>query len=208
MPRASFPCRRAATTPISSGSIRAFAESCHWTGSTSRGGCRERSAASLSRSAATPPSPTSFTAARDPADRQDTWINGEIIEAYTQLHHLGFAHSVECWQDNRLAGGLYGVALGGAFCGESMFTEVRDASKVALVHLIARLRLGGFTLLDTQFVTEHLKRFGAVEIPAREYLKRLDRALGAKAVFYSALAPEEEDAALADLFRQSRTQTS
>jgi leucyl/phenylalanyl-tRNA--protein transferase len=96
---------------------------------------------------------------------------------------MGHAHSVECWQDGRLVGGLYGVALGGAFFGESMFSAARDASKVALVHLVARLRLGGFRLLDTQFVTEHLARFGAIEIPRAEYRRRLLVALEAPARF-------------------------
>ena len=107
-------------------------------------------------------------AARMPG-RDDTWINPEIERLFTQLHRLGHAHTIECRQDGRLVGGLYGVALGGAFFGESMFNRARDASKVALVHLVARLRLGGFTLLDTQFVTAHLAQFGAVEIPREQY---------------------------------------
>ncbi len=140
--------------------------------------------------------------------RKDTWINDEIIQAFIELHRLGVAHSIECWQDGKLAGGLYGVAIGGAFCGESMFTRVRDASKVALVHLVARLHLGGFVLLDTQFVTDHLKRFGAVEIPARDYLERLDHALRVEAEFYLAPAAEDEEAALESVLLQSNTQTS
>ncbi len=117
---------------------------------------------------------TAFEAVmRGCANREKTWISEEIITAYTALHHLGFAHSVECWKDGHLAGGLYGVALGGAFFGESMFTRVRDASKVALVHLVERLRQNGFVLLDTQFITPHLARFGAVEIPRNEYERRL-----------------------------------
>ena len=107
-------------------------------------------------------------AARVPG-RDDTWINPEIERLFTQLHRLGHAHSIECRHNGRLVGGLYGVALGGAFFGESMFSRVRDASKVALVHLVARLRLGGFTLLDTQFVTAHLAQFGALEIPRERY---------------------------------------
>ncbi|HEC90807.1 MAG TPA: leucyl/phenylalanyl-tRNA--protein transferase [Alphaproteobacteria bacterium] len=118
--------------------------------------------------------------------RRETWINDVIIDAFIGLHELGLAHSIESWRDEKLQGGLYGLALGGAFCGESMFSEARDASKVALVHLVARLRFGGFTLLDTQFVTEHLKRFGAVEIRARDYLGRLDAATGLQACFHSA----------------------
>ena len=140
--------------------------------------------------------------------RPESWINDEIIEAYAELHDMGFVHSVETWQDGRLVGGLYGVALGGAFFGESMFSTVTDASKVALVHLVARLRRGRFVLLDSQFVTDHLRQFGVVEIPAREYLMRLEDALKIRAVFYSALEPWEVDAALAEVFAQSRTQTS
>jgi leucyl/phenylalanyl-tRNA--protein transferase len=116
-------------------------------------------------------------------DRPETWINPEIERLFGALHVMGHAHSVESWQGGRLVGGLYGVALGGAFFGESMFSAARDASKVALVHLVARLRLGGFRLLDTQFVTEHLARFGAVEIPRAEYRRRLVDALEAPARF-------------------------
>ncbi len=111
------------------------------------------------------------------ADRPETWISDEIVRAYEALHALGLAHSVETWQEGRLVGGLYGVALGGAFFGESMFSRVTDASKVALVALVERLRARGFVLLDTQFLTPHLARFGAVEIPRAEYLRRLDEAL-------------------------------
>ena len=142
------------------------------------------------------------------AGRRDTWINDEIIRAYVELHHMGYAYSVECRHDGRLVGGLYGVALGGAFCGESMFSRAPNASKVALVHLVARLRRGGFRLLDTQFVTDHLKQFGAVEIPAREYLRRLEDALKAKAVFQFDLGVGVLESELDSLFRQSRTQTS
>jgi leucyl/phenylalanyl-tRNA--protein transferase len=113
--------------------------------------------------------------------RLDTWINTEIERIFTALHEAGHAHSVECRLNGVLVGGLYGVALGGAFFGESMFSFVTDASKVALVHLVARLRLGGFTLLDTQFVTAHLARFGAHEIPREEYRTRLRQALMAPA---------------------------
>jgi leucyl/phenylalanyl-tRNA--protein transferase len=129
-------------------------------------------------------------------ERPDSWINDEIIRAYCRLHRMGYAHSVECWQDGRLVGGAYGVALGGAFCGESMFSRVADASKVALVHLVARLRYGGYVLLDVQFVTDHLRRFGAIEMPAREYLRRLDLALGVRAAFYAEVAPSQVEAAL------------
>lgn len=113
----------------------------------------------------------------------ETWINDEIIRAYNEMHEMGLAHSVECWREGRLVGGLYGVSLRGAFCGESMFSLETDASKVALVHLVARLKLGGYVLLDTQFLTEHLKTMGAIEISNREYLERLERALGVDAKF-------------------------
>ena len=109
--------------------------------------------------------------------REDTWINGPIRRLYLALHAMGHAHSLECWRDERLVGGLYGVTLGGAFFGESMFRRERDASKVALVHLVARLRLGGWRLLDAQFLTDHLSQFGAVETPQADYLKLLDKAL-------------------------------
>lgn len=111
------------------------------------------------------------------AGRQDTWINGPIRRLYLALHAMGRAHSLECWREERLVGGLYGVSLGGAFFGESMFSRVTDASKVALVHLVARLRRGGWTLLDAQFLTEHLSRFGAVETPQAAYLRLLKVAL-------------------------------
>lgn len=107
----------------------------------------------------------------------ETWISPQLLEAYVRLHEEGFAHSVECWQDGQLAGGLYGVHLGGAFFGESMFHRVTDASKVALVTLVERLRSRGFTLLDTQWTTPHLAQFGTLEIPREEYLERLEAAL-------------------------------
>jgi leucyl/phenylalanyl-tRNA---protein transferase len=113
--------------------------------------------------------------------RPKTWINDEIVRLYAALHRLGFAHSVETWRAGKLVGGLYGVALGGAFFGESMYSRVSDASKVALAHLAARLKLGGFRLLDTQFVTEHLEQFGAVEIPRFQYRRELEAALALKA---------------------------
>ena len=123
-------------------------------------------------------------AARAPG-RGATWINRPIERLYGELFRLGHAHSVECWRDGVLSGGLYGVAIRGAFFGESMFSRARDASKVALVHLVARLAAGGFRLLDTQFPNPHLARLGATEIPRAEYLRRLDRALAADADFYS-----------------------
>jgi leucyl/phenylalanyl-tRNA--protein transferase len=113
-------------------------------------------------------------------DRPETWINDQIIALFTQLHRMGLAHSIECWRDGVLAGGLYGLALGGAFFGESMFSRQTDASKVALCHLVAHLRRGGFSLLDTQFVTEHLSRFGTIEIPKADYQARLALALHAQ----------------------------
>ena len=112
------------------------------------------------------------------ADRGNgTWISSEIRAAYIELHRLGFAHSVESWSDDSLAGGLYGVGLGGAFFGESMFHRATDASKVALVGLVERMKDRGFELLDVQFMTEHLRQFGAVEIPRREYERRLHKAI-------------------------------
>jgi leucyl/phenylalanyl-tRNA---protein transferase len=115
--------------------------------------------------------------------RPNTWINDEILELYTGLFERGAAHSVECWHDGELVGGLYGVSLGGAFFGESMFSRVTDASKVALVHLVARLRHGGYRLLDTQFLTPHLAQFGAVEITRARYHRLLAEALRYRAVF-------------------------
>src|SRR5213078_1715416 len=116
-------------------------------------------------------------------DRDDTWINKRIRDLYGGLHALGHCHSVEVWQNDDLVGGLYGVSLGRAFFGESMFHTARDASKVALVHLVARLRAGGFTLLDTQFVTDHLRTFGAIEVPRRQYHKLLEAALAGEGDF-------------------------
>jgi len=110
-------------------------------------------------------------------DRPETWINGDIIELYGALHRRGHAHSIECWDGEEFAGGLYGVSLGGAFFGESMVSRRTGASKVALVHLVAQLRADGFTLLDTQFKTDHLARLGCVEIPKTDYEQMLDTAL-------------------------------
>jgi leucyl/phenylalanyl-tRNA--protein transferase len=115
--------------------------------------------------------------------RSETWINHPIEDLYVQLHQLGFAHTVECWQEGELVGGLYGVALHGAFFGESMFSRRTDASKVALVHLVARLIAGGYRLLDAQFMTEHLTQFGAAEISRLDYHRRLAQALSAKGDF-------------------------
>jgi leucyl/phenylalanyl-tRNA--protein transferase len=118
--------------------------------------------------------------------RLETWINHPIEDLYLRLHEMGYAHTVECWQGGELAGGLYGVSLQGAFFGESMFSRRRDASKVALVHLVARLIAGGYRLLDTQFMTEHLRQFGAVEISRLDYHRRLAMALSAEGEFQRA----------------------
>jgi len=139
------------------------------------------------------------------AERPKTWINDEILSLYSRLFDLGYAHSVECWRDDpaggpsHLVGGLYGVALRGAFFGESMFSRATDASKIALVHLVALLRDGGFRLLDTQFMTEHLARFGGIEIPQADYKQRLDLALGVVGRF----RPEREAAAVDALLAEA-----
>lgn len=131
--------------------------------------------------------------------RDESWINTPIRRLYVELNARGHAHSVECWNGETLAGGLYGVTLGGAFFGESMFSRERDASKIALVHLVARLKRGGWRLLDTQFLTGHLSQFGAIEIPQAAYLERLkavrslrpntrslfDPMTGSQALFYA-----------------------
>ena len=141
------------------------------------------------------------------AGRDNTWINDEIVTLYCALHQMGHAHSVECWQNERLVGGLYGLSLGGAFFGESMFSRETDASKVALVYLVTRLRVGGYRLLDTQFVTDHLKQFGAIEISRRNYHGLLEDALSHKGNFYRDISDEEEEGVLSGVL-QSRTQTS
>jgi leucyl/phenylalanyl-tRNA--protein transferase len=111
-------------------------------------------------------------------DRDTTWISDEIVDTYTELHRLGFAHSVEAWRDGQLVGGLYGVAIRALFAGESMFSRERDASKVCLVHLVDRLRRGGYALLDTQFIVgDHMLQFGTIEILRSEYRRRLAQAL-------------------------------
>ena len=123
-------------------------------------------------------------ACAQPAEgRDNTWISERIEALYCNLHTRGFAHSVECWHEGALVGGLYGVAIGGAFFGESMFHTATDASKIALTYLVARLRYGGFQLLDTQFITTHLMQFGALEIPRSEYHSRLEAALLSEADF-------------------------
>ena len=136
-------------------------------------------------------------------NRPETWINDEIEQLYARLFDMGFAHSVECWDNGELMGGLYGVSLGGAFFGESMFSRARDASKVALCHLAARLRKGGFVLLDSQFVTDHLRQFGAAEIGRTNYRKKLAAALKVNAEFQPELSDSDFEA-----FIQSTTQTS
>lgn len=144
-------------------------------------------------------------------DRPETWISGQIESVFTELHQRGYAHSVECWVGDRLAGGLYGLALGRAFFGESMVSRERDASKVALAWLVARLRQGGFTLLDCQFQTDHLASLGAIEISRADYLGRLSAAVdgvvagalgaaggaagGASAASPSSASPPSSDAA-------------
>ena len=141
--------------------------------------------------------------------RDETWINPQIRQLYCALHRLGFAHSVEAWSLNekgqtQLDGGLYGVALAGAFFGESMFTRGRDASKVALVHLMARLRSGGFTLLDAQFSNPHLKQFGVREVPRDEFRVLLQEALAAEARF----PLDDDDSEMLQSFLQDNTETS
>ncbi|MCP4415336.1 MAG: leucyl/phenylalanyl-tRNA--protein transferase [Chloroflexi bacterium] len=131
---------------------------------------------------------TAFTAvmqacAAPALGREETWINDDILQAYRRLHKLGFAHSVEAWQEGELVGGLYGIAIQGLFAGESMFSHVRDSSKVALAFLVNHLRQREFCLLDTQFMTEHLRGFGAVEITAVAYKQRLHQALLAPTSF-------------------------
>jgi leucyl/phenylalanyl-tRNA--protein transferase len=131
---------------------------------------------------------TAFTAVMQPcatpaAGREETWISEEIIAAFTNLHNLRFAHSVEAWFEGKLVGGLYGVALRGLFAGESMFSRQKDASKVALVYLVDRLQERGFQLLDVQFMTEHLRRLGAIEVAQADYKKRLQRAMQVRTQF-------------------------
>ena len=123
--------------------------------------------------------------AEDTPDRPQTWINSRIAQLYNDLYRMGHCHCVECWLGDELVGGLYGVRLGGAFFGESMFSRARDASKIALVHLVERMKAGGFQLLDTQFNTAHLSQFGAIDIPKRRYEQLLDEALMIDADFFA-----------------------
>jgi len=140
--------------------------------------------------------------------KMGTWINDEIMRAYIEMHQLGLAHSVECWQQGELVGGLYGISLKGAFMGESMFSTRTNASKVALVHLVARLRMGGYALLDTQFITEHLISMGGVEIAGQEYLDRLERAFTVDAQFPTEPSGAELSSEIESLFAQSLSHTS
>ena len=139
---------------------------------------------------------------------QDSWINDEIKSLYAALFDHGFCHSVECWREGRLVGGLYGVHIGGAFFGESMFSLERDASKVALVHLVARLRAGGFSLLDTQFVTDHLTQFGVIEVSRENYQQRLRQAIRIEDADFFALPDGVIQRLSGELAIQSITQTS
>ena len=118
--------------------------------------------------------------------RPDTWINDAIVEAYCELHFQGHAHSVECWNEGKLVGGLYGVAIGAAFCGESMFSRATNASKIALLHLIARLKQGGFQFIDAQFYNDHLTQFGLLGVPDEDYQGMLAAALDGDADFFAA----------------------
>ena len=137
------------------------------------------------------------------ADRDETWINATIFELYLALHRMGHAHSQEIWQDEELVGGVYGVTLGGAFFGESMFSRRTDASKVALAYLVDRLRLTGFALFDTQFITPHLKRLGGIEIARTDYLDRLEKALEIRVDITALIAPQQPQDVI-----QRNTQTS
>lgn len=137
------------------------------------------------------------------ADREETWINGEIAELYQTLHRLGYAHSVEVWQRGVMVGGVYGVSIAGGFFGESMFSRATNMSKVALIWLVARLKAGGFSLLDTQFITDHLATLGGIEISRADYHKRLAHALEIEGDFFR-LAPDLS----ADQVLHLSTQTS
>ena len=135
--------------------------------------------------------------------RETTWISERIEAMYEDLHQRGFAHSIECWKGDELVGGLYGVSLGAAFFGESMFSKRTNASKIALVYLVARLKKAGYSLLDSQFITEHLKQFGAVEIAREEYHQLLTEALHAPHPDYFALSEEEPASGILQLITQT-----
>ncbi len=141
--------------------------------------------------------------ARPARGRHTTWISERIENLYTDLHNRGFAHSVECWREGDLVGGLYGVSLGGAFFGESMFHTETDASKVALAHLVARLKAGRFILLDTQFVTDHLKQFGAREMPRSEYQELLKAALMIHSANFYGLGASTDGSTVLQLITQT-----
>ncbi len=134
--------------------------------------------------------------AEETNDRPRTWINDRIVDLYTSLHFKGHGHSVECWREGELVGGLYGISLRGVFFGESMFSRETDASKIALVHLATRLSVGGYAFIDTQFITKHLSRFGAVEVPRNEYRGMLAAALKIDADFDVAYSGEDLEAIL------------
>lgn len=142
------------------------------------------------------------------AEESDTWINAPIINAYNILHQQGHAHSLEVWDGAELVGGIYGVSLGRAFFGESMFSRARDASKIALVHLLLQLQRCGYQLFDTQFLTPHLAQFGALEISAKTYSGLLAAALSGAAAAFPSIAGGTSSAALATLYLQSTTHTS
>lgn len=129
--------------------------------------------------------------AEETEDRSRTWINDRIVDLYTSLHFKGHGQSIECWRDQQLVGGLYGISLKGVFFGESMFSRETDASKIALVHLATRLSVGGFVFIDTQFITKHLSQFGAVEVPRNEYRGMLAAALKIEAEFESNYGPND-----------------
>jgi leucyl/phenylalanyl-tRNA--protein transferase len=137
--------------------------------------------------------------------RPETWINAKIVELFTALHTAGLAHSIEVWRGEQLVGGLYGLAMGAAFFGESMFSRAENGSKIALCHLVGIMKRGGFTLLDTQFITAHLSRFGAIEIPQQDYLAQLSSALSQQGYFGPPLAAGELEATL---FSHDKTQIS
>jgi len=137
--------------------------------------------------------------------REDTWINDQITALFSDLFSAGLVHSVETWRDGQLVGGLYGLAMGGAFFGESMFTTANDASKVALCHLVGILKRGNYALLDTQFLTDHLKQFGAIEVSQKEYLNQLSAALAQQGEFGEPLTQGELEIVLSS---QPNTQTS
>ena len=130
--------------------------------------------------------------ARSKKGRESTWINKPIRDVFIDLHRDGYAHSIECWQDDKLVGGLYGLAIGAVFCGESMFSEEDDASKIALIHLCARLHKGGFTILDTQFTNEHLEQFGIYEIPQEKYEEKIKTQMVKEADFILESLEEKE----------------